>query len=74
MSLGRFKFSLRSIRFDDIATRNKRKELDKLAPIREAFESFVANCKKAYCVSPYVTVDEKLEAFSWKVWFQTVYS
>ena len=27
------------------------------------FESFVANCKKAYCVSPYVTVDEKLEPF-----------
>ena len=54
---------MQCIRFDDIATRNEKKKLDDLAPIREMFESFVANCKKAYCLSPYVTVDEKLEHF-----------
>ena len=32
MPLARFKFLLQCIRFDDIETRNERKELDKLAP------------------------------------------
>ena len=34
------------------------------------FESFVANCKKAYCVSLYVTVDEKLEPFHGRCGFR----
>ena len=70
MSLARFKFLLQCIRFDEIATRNERKKLNKLAPIREMFESFVANCKKAYCVSPYMTVDEKLEPFRGRCGFR----
>ena len=70
ISLARFNFLLQCIRFDDIATRNERKELDKLAPIREMLKSFVANCKKAYCVSPYVTVDEKLEPFDIRCGFR----
>ena len=70
MSLARFKFLLQCIRFDVIETRNERKELNKLAPIREMFESFVANCKKAYCVSTYVTVDEKLEPFRGRFGFR----
>ena len=70
MYLARFNFLLQCIRIDDIATRNERKELDKLAPIREMFESFVANCKKAYCALSYVTVDKKLEPFCEKCGFR----
>ena len=70
MLLARFKFLLQCIRFDDIATRNERKESDKLVPIRKMFESFMVNCKKAYCVSPYVTVDEKLEPFRGRCGFE----
>ncbi|GBN51436.1 PiggyBac transposable element-derived protein 4 [Araneus ventricosus] len=63
MSSTRFYFLLRCLRFDDIQTRQSRKELDKLAPIREFFEKFVENCQKAYNVGEYVTIDEKLESF-----------
>ncbi|XP_035223678.1 uncharacterized protein LOC118196351 [Stegodyphus dumicola] len=51
------------MRFDDIQTRQSRKELDKLAPIREFFENFVENWQKSYSVGEYVTIDEKLEFF-----------
>ena len=43
MSLSRFKFLLQRIRFDNIATRNEERNY-KLAPIREMFKRFVANC------------------------------
>ena len=41
MSLHRFHFLLCCIRFDDKATRASRKLLDKLAPIRDLFKTFV---------------------------------
>lgn len=63
MSLRRFRFIYRCIRFDDRETRNERKKVDRLAPIREVFEMFVDNCTKSYSLSEYVTIDEKLEAF-----------
>ncbi|KFM68182.1 hypothetical protein X975_10258, partial [Stegodyphus mimosarum] len=63
MSSTHFYFLLRCIRFDDIQTRQSRKELDKLAPMREFFENFVENCQKLYDVGEYVTIDEKLESF-----------
>ncbi|XP_035210184.1 uncharacterized protein LOC118184586 [Stegodyphus dumicola] len=63
MSSTRFNFLLRCIRFDDIETRQSRKELDKLALIRELFENFVENCQKSYNVREYITIDEKLESF-----------
>lgn len=47
MSVNRFQFLLRHLRFDDAQTRNERKNLDKLAPIREIFETFFKNCKDA---------------------------
>ena len=34
------------------------------------FGSFVANCKKAYCVSPCMTVDEKLDPFCGRCGFR----
>ncbi|GBP60275.1 PiggyBac transposable element-derived protein 4 [Eumeta japonica] len=63
MSAQRFKFLLRTLRFDDCTTREQRKALDKICHIREIFEKFVQNCKNGYTLSAYVTVDEKLEAF-----------
>ena len=63
MSANRFNFLMRCLRFDDIRTRQDRKVLDKLAPIREFFEKFVTNCQKSYNVGEYITIDEKLEPF-----------
>nr|XP_022910465.1 uncharacterized protein LOC111421528 [Onthophagus taurus] len=63
MSLKRFHFIMRSIRFDDRETREERKHVDRLAPIRGIFEEFVKNCKKSYSLSENITIDEKLEAF-----------
>lgn len=63
MSLGRFRFLLRCLRFDNRRTRIERKKLDKLAAIREFFEQFVEHCKTGFSHSEYVTVDEKLESF-----------
>lgn len=63
LSRTRFLFLLQHLRFDDIATRQERKSLDKLAPIRNIFEQFVEKCQSAYTPFEYLTVDEKLEAF-----------
>lgn len=57
MSIQRFRFLLVHLRFDDSTTRTERKKVDKLAPIREAFDRFVNQCKSVY------TIDEKLEGF-----------
>lgn len=63
MSHDRFHFLLRCLRFDDLTTREERKQFDKLAPIRRLFDLFVENCKKTYTVGANTTIDEKLEAF-----------
>ena len=63
MSLHRLRFLLCCIRFDDKATRASRKILDKLAPIRDLFETFVQNCLRNYSPSEFVTIDEMLVAF-----------
>lgn len=59
----RFQFLLQNLRFDNIDTRAERKQVDRLAPVRDLFESFVTNCKSAYTPFQNVTIDEKLEAF-----------
>ena len=64
MSLHRFRFLLCCIRFDDKATRASRKLFDKLAPIRDLFETFVQNCLRNYSPSEFVTIDEMLVAFT----------
>lgn len=64
MSLSRFRFLLRCLRFDDRQTRAERKQLDKLAAIRQFFDQFVENCKSGFSHSEYVTVDEK-RGISW---------
>lgn len=63
MSKFRFMFLLQHLRFDDIDTRADRNRIDKLAPIRNIFDSFVEKCKTAYTPFQNVTIDEKLEAF-----------
>ena len=35
---------------------------DKLAQIRDIFDTFVNNCQKSYSISEYLTVDEMLAA------------
>lgn len=63
MGLKRFKLLLRALRFDDIRTRDIRKQTDKLAPIRSIFEQFVQKCKENYVPSEFVTIDEMLASF-----------
>ncbi|XP_068203556.1 piggyBac transposable element-derived protein 4-like [Palaemon carinicauda] len=63
MSLDRFRFLLCCVRFDDKATREERKRVDELGPVRQIFEMFEENCKKNYTPSEFVTIDEMLVAF-----------
>jgi hypothetical protein len=63
MSENRFRFLIRCLRFDDVRTRAERRELEKLAPIRELFENFLANFQNHFIASEYLTVDEQLLAF-----------
>lgn len=58
------------LRFDDKLTRAERKELDKLAAIREVWDKFVDNCRK--CFEPYehITIDEQLVCFRGKCPFR----
>lgn len=60
MSLKRFQNLLRFIRFDD---RENRDELDRLAPIRHVFESFVIQLNKHFIPSENLTIDEQLVPF-----------
>lgn len=70
MSLHRFRFLLRCLRFDDKETRSARRRVDKLAPIRELFEMFVDNCQRNYSPSEYMTIDEMLVSFRGKCPFR----
>lgn len=63
MSLKRFRFLLRVLKFDDRETRQERQTLDRLAPNWEIFDKFVTNCQQCYYVGENVMIDEKLEAF-----------
>lgn len=74
MSIKRFLFLLRALRFDDINTRANRKESDNLAPIREIFYSFVAHCNDNYTPGEYCTIDEMLESFRGRCKFRVYIS
>ena len=63
MSLSRFNFLLRAIRFDDRSTREERVKQDKFATIRKLWDDFIAQWVKSYIRGPHVTVDERLIAF-----------
>lgn len=70
MSEKRFHFLLRCLRFDDVTDRQQRKELDRLAPIRELFEHMVQSFKSFFTPSEYCTLDEQLVAFRGKCPFR----
>lgn len=62
-SINHIRFLLRSLRFDDVNTRQQRRESDKLPPIRDLLELFVKNFQNNFTPSNYLTVDEQLVAF-----------
>ncbi|ERL88244.1 hypothetical protein D910_05632, partial [Dendroctonus ponderosae] len=62
-SYKRFLFLMRSLRFDNIFTRDERKLQDKLAPIRDFHQKFVTNCFAYYNLSEFGTIDEMLHGF-----------
>jgi len=70
VSLPRFRFLIRCCRFDNKDTRDDRKKVDKLAPIRDFFDLFVKKCKEGYSLSAFVTIDEKIERFRGKCSFR----
>lgn len=70
MPLKRFQFLLACLRFDKENTREERRNIDKLAPIRAVFDHFVENCRNSYTPSEYLTIDEKLESFRGRCGFR----
>lgn len=63
MNIKRFKTLMRCLRFDDRKTREDRKKIDRLAPIRDIFLKFVKNCQESYIPGENVTIDEMLPGF-----------
>lgn len=63
MSINRFRFLLRSVRFDDIRDRHQRQDVDKLAAIRSIIEAMRRHCLEYYTPSENLTLDEQLVAF-----------
>lgn len=63
MRVQRFKLLLRNLRFDDFTNRPKRREIDKLAPIRKLFELIVQHFQTNFIPSEYLTLDEQLISF-----------
>lgn len=70
MAHRRFVFLLRCLRFDDVNTREERRTIDKLAPIRNVFDRFNQNCKVSYIPGSYLTLDEMLFAFRGRCGFR----
>ncbi|GFR03302.1 piggyBac transposable element-derived protein 4 [Trichonephila clavata] len=71
MSENRFMFLIRCLRFDDIRTRQSRKDLDEFAPRHEnCLKNLWENCQKSYNIGEYVTIDEKLESFKGRCSFR----
>lgn len=63
MSINRFRFLIRAIRFDDTQDRLQRQEVDKLAAIRCFIEAMRSRCLEYFTPSEYLTLDEQLVAF-----------
>lgn len=63
MSEKRFRFLMRCLRFDDIRDRHQRREIDRLAPVREVFELMVQNFQRHFTPSEFCTIDEQLLKF-----------
>lgn len=70
MSLEKFKLISKVLRFDDKQTRQRRRETDKFAAIRELWDKWVEILPMLYNPEMYVTVDEQLVAFRGKCPFR----
>lgn len=70
MGKNRFAALLRFLRFDDKNTRSLRNSRDKLAPIRELWNSVNKNLKKFYLPGENLTIDEQLIPFRGRVSFK----
>ena len=55
---------LRFLSFDDKATRNRRREQDKLCPIRESWDSFKHNTTGAMVPDKFLTIHERRAPFN----------
>ncbi|CAD6221989.1 GSCOCG00011693001-RA-CDS [Cotesia congregata] len=60
MTLNRFKFLLRSLRFGDENDENSKKKKDCLSPISNLLNLFIANCKNNFIVGSDVTLYEQI--------------
>ena len=67
MALNRFKFLLRCMRFDNYRNRPVRQRNDKLAAIREVWETFNSNLCNIYIPNEALTVDEELVGYGGKI-------
>ncbi|GLV33243.1 hypothetical protein CBL_08411 [Carabus blaptoides fortunei] len=63
MSMKRFLFLLRSFRLADVRNRAQRREIDRLAPIREVFQLFLLSWERYFSVFAYTTIDDQLDPF-----------
>ena len=67
MALNRFKFLLRCMRFDNYRNRPARQRNDRLAAIREVWETFNSNLRNIYIPNEALTVDEQLVGYRGKI-------
>lgn len=70
MSSKRYYVLMASLRFDDAASRDQRKAIDKAAPISELFMKLIENSRLQYSTSSTLTVDEMLIPFRGRCPFQ----
>ena len=67
MSVRRFKFLLRCLRFDNFYTREDRKQDDQFAAIRDIWEMFLLNLRRFYIPDANLTIDEQLLGYRGRV-------
>lgn len=70
IGVNRFKKLLRYIRFDSAKTRHERRERDKLAAVRELFDSINCNLQRLYSPGKHLTFGEQFLAFDGKCPFK----
>ena len=70
MNRNRFSVIMRALRFDNIETREERRVVDKLAPIRKIIDDFNIQLNKFYTAGDFCTIDEMLQAFRGKCSFR----
>ena len=67
MSLVRFKFLFRCLRFDNWNTREERKVHSKFAAVAEIWDIFLINLRRACIPNDCITVDEQLVGYRAKI-------